>query len=165
MEETKSDYLYCEECNNHVQEEDDFCTECGALFTDNLFCTRHTDILADGVCILCALPFCKRCGATLNNHFLCNEHNNYEIFEGMVRVYGTLNDVSAQRAKNCLEQAELHPVIFCRHQPMGGARIVYTLFEAQGDYYGNLVNEIKVMVPCQEVFQSEEILKSLKLLE
>jgi len=163
MEELNRDPLFCELCNNLVKAEDDFCPECGALFADNLFCENHADILADGVCILCALPFCERCGATINNHFLCNEHNAYEIFEGMVRVYGTLNDVAAQHAKTCLEQAGLHPVIFCRHQPMGGARIVYALFEAQGDYYGNLVNEIKVMVPCQEVFKAEEVLKSLNL--
>jgi len=153
----------CENCNNVVKADDEFCPECGTLFIEEIFCNNHYDTLAEGVCIICSTPFCKKCGATVNNHFLCNHHINYEIYEGMVRVYGTLDDVTAQNAKTCLEQDRLHPVLFYRHQPKGGPRFVYNLFEAEGDYYGNITNEIKVMVPTQEVLRAEEILRSLKL--
>ena len=97
----------------------------------------------------------------INNHFLCNIHNSYEIYEGMARIYGTLNDVSAQYAKSCLEQEGFHPVIFCRDQPMGGPRFVNSLFSPKGDYMGNIVNEIKVMVPYQEVLDAEKVLAKI----
>jgi hypothetical protein len=40
---------------------------------------------------------------------------------------------------------------------------VYTLYEAAGDYDGHIINEIKVMVPCQEVEEAEKVLISLNL--
>jgi len=163
MDEANDNLLTCEDCNNRVNEDDDFCPECGALFIDEIFCDNHGDILADGVCIICSLPFCEKCGVKTNNHFLCNHHSNYEIYQGMARVFGTLDDTVAQHVKTCLEQDGLHPLLFCRHQPKGGPRFAYTLFEAQGDYLGNIVNEIKVMMPCQEVVTAEEVLKSIKI--
>jgi hypothetical protein len=81
----------------------------------------------------------------------------------MVRVYGVLDDVAAQYAKTCLEQAALHPILFCRGQPKGGPRFVYTLYEAAGDYDGHIVNEIKVMVPTYEVAEAEKVLASLDI--
>ena len=80
----------------------------------------------------------------------------------MVRVYGTLDDLDAQYKKTCLVQEGLHPLLFCRNQPTGGPRIVYPIFGAEGDYLGNLVNEIKVMVPSREVLRAEELLNSIK---
>jgi RNA polymerase subunit RPABC4/transcription elongation factor Spt4 len=165
LEELNYNTLICDSCKNIVKDDDDFCPECGALFADEIFCENHHNIPADGVCIICTLPFCKKCGTIINKHFLCNIHSNYEIYEGMVRVYGSLDDVAVQYAKSCLEQVGLHPVLFCRDQPMGGPRFVYSLFEAKGDYLGHIVNEIKVMVPAQEVIKTEETLKSLNILE
>jgi hypothetical protein len=165
MDELNNSTLICENCSNAVKAEDDFCPECGTLFIDEIFCDIHNDISAEGVCIICSLPFCNKCGVTANNHFLCNPHSNYEIYESMVRVYGTLNDVTAQHAKSCLEQDGLHPILFFRHHSYLGPRFAYSLFGAEGDYRGNIVNEIKVMVPTQEVLKAEEILKSLKILE
>ena len=162
MNESDNNLLTCEACNNPVNDDDDFCTNCGTLFIEGVFCSNHDNIAADGVCIICSLPFCKECGFRSNNHFLCNQHSNYEIYERMARVYGVLDDTDAQYVKACLEQNGLHPVLFSRHQPFGGARFTYTLFEAQGDYSGNIVTEIKVMVPCQEVLEAEEIINSIK---
>jgi hypothetical protein len=95
--------------------------------------------------------------------FLCNHHSSYEIYEGMVRIHGVLDDVAAQYAKARLEQAGLHPLLYCRPQPKGGPRFVYTLYEAAGDYDGHIVNEIKVMVPTYEVAEAETVLVSLDL--
>ena len=81
----------------------------------------------------------------------------------MVRIYGVLDDVAAQYAKTCLEQAGLHPILYCRRQPKGGARYVPTLYAAAGDYDGHIVNEIKVMVPCAEVEEAERVLTSLDI--
>jgi hypothetical protein len=164
MDESEFEILTCEICNNPVKDDDDYCPECGALFIEEVFCDNHNNISAEGVCIICSLPFCKECGTIINNHFLCDHHSNYEIYEGMVRVFGSLNDVSVQYAKSCLEQDGLHPVLFCRHQPLGGQRFVFSLFEAEGDYLGNLVNEIKLMVPFQELIKAEDILKSVNII-
>jgi len=163
MDESENNLLTCEACNNSVKEDDDFCPYCGSLFIDEIFCENHNDILADGVCIICYIPFCKKCGAKINNRFLCNQHSNYEIYEGMAKVYGTLDNTSAQYAKTCLEQDGLHPVLFCRHSPYGGSGFAYSLFEAAGDYLGNAVTEIKVMVPCQEALKAKEVLKYIDI--
>jgi hypothetical protein len=165
MEETKDETLVCGRCRNEVAGDDEFCTHCGSILIEEVMCDRHPQTPAEGVCLICSTPYCKRCGAFLNDIFLCEAHAHFEIIEGMVRVYGDLNDTPAQYAKSCLEQAGLHPTIFCRVQPLGGPRFVYTLYRAAGDYDGHVINEIKVMVPCEEVIEAEKILKELKISE
>jgi hypothetical protein len=155
----------CPDCYSDVKEDDEFCPECGTLFADEVKCSIHSGTDAAGVCIICSLPFCSGCGDINNGHFLCSVHYDYEIYQGMARVYGGLDDTNLQFAKSCLEQAGLHPFIYCRIQPKGGTRLVYSLYEANGDYKGHIVNEIKIMVPCQEVEAAETVLKELKLLK
>jgi hypothetical protein len=163
MPDSENDQLICPRCSHEVVDEDDFCPQCGELFADEVRCSHHPKEEAAGVCIICALPFCDDCGGLVAGHFLCEHHETYEIYEGMVRVYGVLDDVTAQFARSCLEQSGLHPMLFCRRQPKGGARIVTTLFSSGGDYDGHAVNEIKVMVPCSEVEEAERLLTSLNL--
>ena len=165
MEEPGETNLTCEQCGHPVEADDDFCPECGSLFIDDVFCENHNSVPAEGACIICSKPYCSKCGLKTNGHFLCNHHSNYEIYEGMVRVYGILDDLAAQYATSCLEQAGLHPVIFCRDQPKGGPRFVYSLYEAAGDFDGHVINEIKVMVPCREVTEAEEVLKSFDIIK
>ena len=165
MEESKDSDITCENCGHSVSADDDFCPECGSLFVDGIFCSNHYNVLAEGVCIICAKPYCSKCGYKTNGHFLCNHHSTFEIYEGMVRIYGVLDDLAAQHAKTCLEQAGFHLVIFCRDQPKGGPRFVNTLYGSAGDFNGHVINEIKIMVPCQEVIEAEEILRSFKILE
>ena len=165
MKKSHEEVFTCTRCNNEVKRGDDFCPNCGSLFVDHIRCSRHGTQEAEGVCLICCLPYCKDCGGFANNLFLCDAHGNYEIYEGMARIYGSLNDTPAQHAKSRLEQAGFHPILFCRSQPKGGPRFVYTLFRAAGDFDGHIVNEIKVMVPCQEVLKAEKVLKKLKIPE
>lgn len=164
QENIEQEELECSICKNRVNADDEFCPECGTIFEEGILCTNHPDKDAEGVCTICCLPFCKMCGAEINSRFLCLSHSNYEIYQGMARVFGDLDDTKAQYVKSCLEQAGLHPFIYCRVQPKGGTRLVYTLFEANGDSGGHIVNEIKVMVPCQEVVTAEETLRELKII-
>ena len=164
-DDEKNDGLVCARCSGQVQSDDEFCTHCGSILIDNVTCAAHPEREAEGVCLICCVPSCKRCGAFLHDIFLCDAHAGYEMFEGMVRIYGDLNDTPAQHAKTCLEQAGFHPMIFCRTQAKGGPRIVLTLYRAAGEYDGNIVNEIKVMVPCQEVLEAEQVLRDLGILE
>jgi zinc-ribbon domain len=163
MPDAMDDELTCPRCRNEVKDSDEFCPHCGELFADGVMCENHHERAADGVCIVCALPLCRTCGGSVSGRFLCNRHSTYEIYEGMVRVYGVLDDLAAQYAKTCLEQAGFHPMIYCRSQPKGGPRFVYTLYRAAGDYDGHVINEIKVMVPCAEVVEAEKILAGLTI--
>lgn len=156
----------CSGCNSTVKQDDEFCPECGALFNEGIKCSSnaHSKFNAEGVCVICCFPFCERCGENVNGRFLCHAHSGYEIYQGMARVFGDLDDTNAQYVRSCLEQAGLHPIIFSKIQPKGGSRLVSTLFEAHGDPYGNIVNEVKVMVSCQEVVSAEQILRELKII-
>jgi hypothetical protein len=82
----------------------------------------------------------------------------------MVRVYGASDEVNAQYVQKCLEQSDLHPMIFARKaNPISGGGADHTLFRASGEYDGHIVNEMKVLIPCQEVLKAERILQDLQL--
>jgi hypothetical protein len=95
MTDMEHNAVVCSNCRNDVLESDEFCPHCGAMLVDGLWCDRHRSIAAAGVCIICALPYCHDCGGVVYGRFLCDRHSGYEIYEGMVRVYGVLDDVMA----------------------------------------------------------------------
>ena len=156
------DPYLCPKCGGQVQQDDDFCVQCGEVFVDNLNCSRHPTQKAAGACIVCASPFCSDCGGNVRNRFLCREHEMLEIIEGMVRVFGCSDAVQVEFAKTSLETAGLHPFVFSRKAnpiSLGGAD--YTLYRAAGDYDGHIINEFKVMVPCQEFKEAALQLRDL----
>lgn len=156
----------CDRCARCSESGNDFCPDCGTLFIENVKCVNHDSRNAEGVCIICCEAFCNECGFFVDEKiFLCNEHSNYEIYEGMARVYGSVDSLEIDYAKSCLEQAELNPLIYSRKASplhMGGSD--YSLFRASGDYDGHIVNEIKLMVPVQQVIKAEEVLRQLEIL-
>ena len=156
----------CGLCGRETNNEDDFCPDCGTLFSENVKCTKHSDREANGVCVICCEPFCDECGFFVDDKiFLCTFHNNYEIYEGMARVYGSSDSVHVDYAKSCLKQAGLNPMVYSRKaSPLHMGGFEYTLFEASGDYDGHIVNEIKLMIPVQQVIKAEEILRQLEIL-
>ncbi|MFN0157154.1 MAG: hypothetical protein ACKVRP_03670 [Bacteroidota bacterium] len=84
----------------------------------------------------------------------------------MARVFGGNDSVRIEYAKNCLEKDGLHPFFFSRKvSPISFGGPDYSLFRASGECDGHIVNEYKVMVPCQEVMKAEEVLKKLDLVE
>jgi hypothetical protein len=50
-----------------------------------------------------------------------------------------------------------------RNRPLNEPRTIHTLYKAAGDYDGHIVNEIKVMIPCQEVMRAKDVLKELNI--
>jgi hypothetical protein len=166
MNEEKQKTFKCDYCKSDVEDSDDFCPGCGSLFSENIYCDNHPEQLANGVCIICCVPYCSECAGFTKNLYLCEYHHNYEIYEGMVRVYGSNDLAQVDYVKSCLEEEGLNPFIFTRKASpisMGGPE--YTLFTSSGDYDGHIINEAKIMVPCQEVIDAEEILRDLKLIE
>jgi hypothetical protein len=154
----------CSLCHNEVKEKDEFCPHCGSIFEKGLHCTNHAEREAEGVCIICCVPYCSRCGGRVNNLFLCSNHQGYEIYEGMARVFGVSDEVMAQYVQSCLRQSGLHPFLFSRKaSPISGGGSDYTLFCASGEYDGHIINEVKLMVPCQEVLKAERLLQDLEL--
>jgi hypothetical protein len=95
MDSSSDAYYECTRCGNTVSPDDDFCPHCGDLFSENVFCINHSDLRASGVCIICAVPLCPACGSIVMGRFLCTHHSTYEIYEGMVRIYGALDDLAA----------------------------------------------------------------------
>ncbi|GBD86365.1 hypothetical protein BMS3Abin03_00282 [bacterium BMS3Abin03] len=160
----KENEIECTNCGSVAEQDSDYCPRCGALFIDNVFCVNHKQVEAAGICLICSEPFCEKCGHSVSNVFICNPHAHYEIYEGMAKVYGTSDEIQIHFVKNCLEEESLHPFIFSRKSsPMHLGGTDYSLFRASGDYNGHLINELKLMVPCSEVLQSEEIIARLEL--
>jgi hypothetical protein len=155
MKEQKDEKLVCSNCECEVQLDDDFCPDCGSLFAENINCTEHQNEYAEGVCVICLQPYCGECGAYINNIFLCNDDNDYEIYEGMARIFGSNDASQVDFMKNCLEQAELHPYVYSRK-----ASPIYQVSETNDL---NLITELKLMVPLQEVIKAEEIIDELNI--
>ncbi len=158
--------LECSRCSGMVNADDDFCPECGSLFVEDAKCINHKEAGAAGACVICCQPYCKDCGFFVNDRiFLCNELSEYEIYEGMIRIYGSADFAQLEYLKTCLEQSNLHPLVFSRKASplhLGGSD--YTLFNASGEYDGHIINEIKLMIPLQEVIEAEKILRHLNIL-
>lgn len=97
---------------------------------------------------------------------LSNEHHEYDIYERMTCVYGLSDSTQIEYAKSCLEQNDLHPFIYSRKRTtfhLGGTD--YSLFHASGEFDSHLINEIKLMIPFQELIRAEKILDELNILE
>ena len=166
MAESEMKKFNCSHCDYETQDDNDFCPDCGTLFIENIKCSVHKDNNAEGVCVIYCEPFCSECGIFINEIFLCNEHSEYEIYEGMARVYGSSDSTQIEYAKSCLEQNDLHPFIYSRKRTtlhLGGTD--YSLFCASGEFDCHLINEIKLMIPFQELIRAEEILNELNILE
>jgi hypothetical protein len=166
MAEENEETLSCSNCDAEIKSDDEFCPECGELFIEEAFCSQHPSKAATGVCIVCALPFCPDCGGRVQNRFLCHDHEMLEIYEGMARVFGSSDSVQIEFAKSELETAGLHPFVYSRKSnstSSGGPD--YTLFRAGGEYDGHVVNEFKLMLPCQEFVSAQEKLRELEFVK
>jgi hypothetical protein len=155
----------CPKCQRSIQPGVEFCPECGELTIDGAVCVHHTESDASGACVICCAPYCAACGKRRHGIFLCDEHREYEIYQGMARVFGISDHAQARYAASCLEQQGLHPFVYLRKaSPLSLGGPEYTLFRASGEYDGHIINEIKVMVPVHEVLRAEELLRELMIL-
>jgi hypothetical protein len=154
MLKSEKEHLICSVCKHEVLKTDDFCPHCGDIFDANIACVHHHNVPAEGVCIICAEPLCAECGGWVRGLYLCRKHLGYEIVEGMVRIFGVGDETQAQVANSRLEQAGFHPLVFShKASPI-----------SLGGTDDMIFNEIKIMVPCQEVAQAEKVLRELGIL-
>jgi hypothetical protein len=166
MTGSEEDEYQCPRCKETVQAGDDFCPNCGELFLENVPCSVHADRSSAGACIICAKPFCPECGGWVGRNFLCTAHRTYEIYEEHARIFGSSDMVQVEFAADCLVKEGLHPVIFSRKaSPLSLGGVDYTLFRASGEFDGHVINELKLMVPVQEVLEAEQRLRDLELIK
>ncbi|MBI3578809.1 MAG: DUF2007 domain-containing protein [Ignavibacteriales bacterium] len=166
MKNSQQETFTCGKCGADIEKTFDFCPACGGVFVEHVVCVHHPHEEAEGVCVICSQPLCKICGIWVNGIFLCEAHQEYEVYEGMAKVFGLSDEVQASYAANLLKQAGLHPFLYQRKaSPISLGGPDYTLFKASGEYNGHIINEIKIMVPCQEVNQAEKILTDLEILK
>ena len=152
----------CEACGGLVHADDEFCPDCGVLYVDSIPCSVHSGVPAEGVCVICCQPFCADDGKKRNGVFLCNAHQEYEIIEGMVRVHGENDEATALHIVDLLRERNVLALSFSKKaSPLIFGGPDYTMFAASGEYHGNLINEYKIMVPCQQVLEAEALLKEL----
>jgi len=155
----------CPHCRRSLDPGAEFCPECGELALDGVVCIHHPGSEAIGACVICSAPYCAACGRRRRGIFLCRDHQDYEIYQGMVRVYGVSDEAQARYAASCLEQEGLHAFVYLRKaSPISLGGPEYTLFRASGEFDGHIINEVKVMVPLPEALKAEEILRELGIL-
>ncbi|MBI9072748.1 MAG: hypothetical protein JEY94_14195 [Melioribacteraceae bacterium] len=153
--------LTCEKCDFELDEKSEYCPNCGSLFVEKT-CANHSDKEAEGTCIICAKEFCPDCGQDVNDKFLCNEHSDLEIYQSMVRVYGSSDSVEIDYLVTLLNQEGFHPFRFDRKaNPISLGGVDYSLFRASGDYDGHIVNEIKLMVPLNEYLETKVTIEQI----
>ena len=163
MTQSNDNSFVCPHCGSAIQEDDDFCPSCGELLREDIHCEWHSTHPAYGVCIVCTKALCKKCGSKIQGRFLCHDHESLEIYEGMARVFGSSDAVHVEFAKSSLQSAGLHPFIFSRKaSSISGGSPDFTMFRASGEYDGHIINEFKLMVPCQEVMDAKTMLHNLK---
>lgn len=156
----------CTNCENEVSDELDFCPFCGNLFLEEANCKNHPSQAATGACLICEEPYCDNCGGYVNEKFLCTTHENYEIYEGMAKVFGSNDYVHCNYIADILKQEKIDAIVYSRKvSPMHLGGTDYSLFRASGDFNGHIINEIKVMVPFADVIRAEEIIKEFETTE
>lgn len=155
--------IVCEYCGNETTDDSEFCIKCGNIFVDDVQCLNHSETDAAGVCAICHQAYCKKCGLRVNNIFLCNEHSEYEIVEGMARIFGSSDEAQINYIKVFLEKEGFHPFIYNRKAtPMHLGGSDHSLFRAAGDSRNVIINEIKLVVPCSEVLEAKSVLDELE---
>lgn len=161
----EEDIFYCEICEFQIDGDSDYCPNCGAIFVE-VECINHSDRTADGVCVICGEPYCDECLGRVEEKMLCVQHSNYEIYQTMARIFGTSIETDARLAESALLEEGYHPFLYNRKvSPISMGDAGYTLFRSSGDFDGHIINEIKLMVPLNEVLECEEILREMELLD
>ncbi|MCK5458034.1 MAG: hypothetical protein KAI45_12980 [Melioribacteraceae bacterium] len=159
---SQSNITICNYCKNEVTKSDNFCANCGTIFLENEICENHPNKIAEGKCLICLIKLCTECGLFVNGVFLCEDHSDYEVYEGMSKVFGSSDILQVNYMKEIFEGEGLHPFIYERKtSPLSLGGVDYSLFRASGEYLGHVINESKLLLPLNEVLQGEQIIKDL----
>jgi hypothetical protein len=154
MTENQQPGTTCSGCGGEVENEAAFCPNCGGLFNDTLSCCNHPSEEADGVCVICRRPYCSDCATWVGQHYLCDPHAEYEIYEGMARIFSSPDATAAEMTSRSLEEGGFHPFLVIRSRT-SGPRLTRPISARQSG------PEI-VLVPFGEVIDAEKFLAGLQ---
>lgn len=140
------DIFICDNCNNEINEKDNYCSYCGAIFADiEQKCYIHNKP-AIGICMICKKAFCNECIVTIKNKFFCKEHSNYNFTNNIwVSVYETEHDYNAEIIKQNLDNNDIPCIIDNRKD-----RSFHFTFGPLGSIF--------VRVPFDYVLEAEKII-------
>ena len=157
-EQTESGYT-CKQCGIDVKEQDTYCPNCGTIFAEHIVCSNHLSADAAGMCVICRKPFCKDCCVWVEVCFVCNEHSEFEIYEGMAKVYETTDNVQSQFVTSCLEQGGFHPFLYSRRfNPGADIANITKMYRVFGKH---TIAGLKVLVPFEEALNARDFVKEL----
>ncbi len=102
---TKPEYNLCENCNEEVTPDSDFCPHCGVLFqgAEKAACDTHADRAAAGVCIICRKLVCTECGVAKHQRTFCTEHKGIAVRQDWAQVFQSTDVNDAELAKSVLK--------------------------------------------------------------
>lgn len=155
MSELSESQYSCEECGEDVKEDDDFCTNCGLVFRDDVFCSEHASRPAEGVCLICLRPYCGECGTRAGKPFFCDKHATYEIFERSACIFNSPDNQLSQIAFQVLEEGGYHPFLVPRTIVPVTTTGRLTINVEPGPHL--------VLVPFREVLGAKELLNRLDI--
>lgn len=123
--------ITCSYCENEINTDSDFCPYCGTLCLGNIKCKNHEDVDAQGVCLICEEPFCNQCGGRRNHKFFCSAHDDYEVYQGMAKVYGSSDYVQCSYIIDALKNEGINALMYNRKtSPLHLGGTDYSLFRA-----------------------------------
>ena len=157
-----SEICNCDNCNFKVKNDDDYCPNCGSIFTDDK-CMNHNNTDAEGICLICSKVCCLDCGLEVNGSFLCNDHSGVEVYQSMGRVHGSSDSLEIDYTISILEEENIHPFKYSRKtSPISLGGLDYSLFRASGEFNGHIINEIKIMVPLSEYLEAKKLIDDIR---
>lgn len=153
---------YCENCSYEVNDLDEKCNNCGILFVEKK-CKLHTEISADGECLVCGKVCCEKCGLLVEDYFLCEEHSNLEVYERMVKLFSSTDVMQIDFYFNALEQDGFHPFKYStKLHSAPFSEIGNNIYSCVGETNGKSANEIKLLIPMEEYSDAKKIIEEIR---
>jgi hypothetical protein len=111
---------FCPKCEEHVEDTDTFCGNCGYLLPDypsdsTPECENHPDRDAVAGCVICGKPVCEECARENEGRVFCENDDHLKVYEGFVVAYTTSTDYEAEMIRANLEGAGIRAHIFNQH--------------------------------------------------
>lgn len=154
----------CEECRASVNETDDFCPGCGAIFEKNLQCETHPERAAFAVCVICQKMLCQECDAAASGRHTCAAHSHTEWISGWATAAIFPTRLEAELSQQHLEKLGLSALVLSNTiEPLTGTLGLFTInavtpFFAYREIGGG---RIRLMTPARDLMRAQEYLAEI----
>ncbi len=118
----------CEECHASVGETDDFCSECGAIFGENLRCDENPEAAAFAVCVVCQKRLCQECDVAVSGRHSCAAHENFEWISGWTTATIFSTRLEAELSQQHLKEQGIAALVLSNTiEPLSGTLGLFTI--------------------------------------